>query len=61
MDDYDDLTECRDCSGTGMANPNCWRCDARGWVKDPDDGGTMNCPECDNEKCSTCGGDGGVE
>lgn len=49
---------CEECAGTGMANPNCKACDGNGWVKDEKDGGTMTCPECDNEKCCECGGDG---
>ena len=50
--------KCEACDGTGMAEPECECCQGNGWVDDPDDGGTMTCPECFGEKCAECGGNG---
>lgn len=49
---------CKHCNGTGKEFPDCPECEGRGWVDDPDDGGTMTCPECDDEPCSECDGEG---
>lgn len=49
---------CTACDGSGMAVPDCETCDGRGWVDDEEDGGTMMCPDCDGDKCDTCGGSG---
>ena len=46
--------ECEHCLGTGMADPECETCEAKGWVDDPDDGGTMVCPDCLGEECEEC-------
>ena len=51
--------ECPHCNGKKMEVPDCEECEGRGWVDDPD-GGTMTCPECDDESCSVCGGEGYV-
>lgn len=51
---------CPDCKGTGQFDPECEKCEGYGWVDDPSDGGTMTCPECDDQKCDTCKGDGYV-
>jgi DnaJ-class molecular chaperone len=50
--------ECEHCNGTGMAEPKCAECEGMGWVTDPEDGGTMNCPTCENEPCDECDGTG---
>lgn len=49
---------CTQCEGTMMEYPDCDTCGGQGWVDDPDDGGTMTCPECDAEPCSHCDGTG---
>lgn len=49
---------CKHCNGTGRAVPDCEVCEGNGWVDDPDDGGTMTCPECNDDKCDFCGGEG---
>ena len=46
--------ECPYCKDTHMKYPDCETCDGNGWVDDPDDGGTMCCPECDGEECYYC-------
>lgn len=46
--------ECEDCRGTGMMFPDCEKCEGHGWVRDPSDGGTMSCPDCDGEYCNEC-------
>jgi DnaJ-class molecular chaperone len=53
--------ECPHCGGTKKEFPECEECEGKGWVDDPDDGGTMDCPECHGEECSTCNGEGFVE
>lgn len=53
--------ECQHCKGTCVEFPECETCGGNGWVDDPDDGGTISCPECGGEKCSTCEGSGYVE
>jgi len=53
--------ECEHCSGSGKEYPDCEKCEGNGWVPDPSDGGTMTCPDCDDEKCGECGGTGEVE
>lgn len=50
--------KCTECGGTGMAVPDCETCAGNGWVDDPDDGGTMTCPDCLGDKCEACGGSG---
>jgi hypothetical protein len=49
--------KCEPCNGTGKAVPDCETCEGNGWVDDPD-GGTMTCPDCDDEKCEVCRGTG---
>lgn len=49
---------CTPCEGTGQSVPDCEACDGNGWVDDPEDGGTMTCPECDDDKCDFCNGSG---
>ena len=49
---------CAMCGGTGAVEPDCIECMGNGWVDDPDDGGTMMCPECLDEKCPYCEGTG---
>lgn len=51
--------ECPHCNGKKMEFPDCEECEGRGWVDDPD-GGTMSCPECNGESCSTCDGEGWI-
>lgn len=51
---------CESCDGTGRAAPDCHTCAGAGWVDDPEDGGTMTCPQCDDEMCDVCGGSGHV-
>ena len=41
-----DDCRCTACNGTKQAVPDCEECEGNGWVPDPDDGGTMTCPEC---------------
>lgn len=53
-EDYD----CPDCAGTGKEMPDCSECHGGGWIDDPEDGGTMTCPECGDQKCETCNGSG---
>ena len=55
------INECQHCHGTGQELPECPTCDGNGWEDDPDDGGTMTCAECDDEKCSICKGTGEIE
>lgn len=52
------LPPCANCNGTGQAIPECEACNGNGWVEDPSDGGTMTCPECNDDKCDFCGGEG---
>jgi DnaJ-class molecular chaperone len=49
---------CTACEGTGQAVPDCEACDGHGWVDDEDEGGTMTCPECLDDKCESCKGSG---
>lgn len=49
---------CSECDGTGQMVPDCEVCDGNGWVYDEEEGGTMTCPECDDEKCDVCRGSG---
>lgn len=56
----DPVEPCQHCMGTGKEFPNCPTCEGMGWIEDDEYGGTMNCPECDNEDCSVCGGEGHV-
>lgn len=53
------MEECPHCHGTGKEH-YCEECEGKGWVEDPSDGGTMVCPECDDdpESCHICGGEG---
>jgi len=48
------MSECTDCDGTGKFYPCCDTCDGRGLVNDASD----ECPECENEPCSSCAGTG---
>lgn len=48
--------KCEVCDGTGQAVPDCETCSGNGWVDDPEDGGTMTCPDCLDDKCESCGG-----
>lgn len=50
--------KCEACDGSGQAEPNCEGCCGTGWVDDPEDGGTMTCPDCLDEKCERCQGSG---
>ena len=52
---------CAHCGGSGQAMPDCETCEGKGWEPDPEDGGTMTCTECDNERCEKCDGDGVVQ
>lgn len=61
MPPNDEWVECPHCSGKKMELPDCEECEGRGWVEDEELGGTMSCPECGGETCSTCGGEGYVE
>ena len=48
-------TMCKECEGTGSAMPEgCQYCEDSGWVDDPEDGGTMTCPECDGLAAEDC-------
>lgn len=49
---------CKACDGTGQAVPDCETCDGQGWVEDDEDGGTMTCPDCGDDKCDHCHGSG---
>jgi hypothetical protein len=49
---------CPHCEGTGREVPDCPECEGKGWVDDPEDGGTMKCPDCENEECAQCEGTG---
>lgn len=60
MEDTKVIT-CTSCDGGGKSYPFCEECDGNGWVDDPSDGGTMNCPTCDNENCGLCQGSGEIE
>jgi hypothetical protein len=51
-----EIGPCEECGGSGQLVPDCDACSGNGWVDDPDDGGTMVCPECDDEKCPVCKG-----
>jgi DnaJ-class molecular chaperone len=46
--------DCTNCMGTGQVAHDCEACEGKGWVDDPEDGGTMECPECGNEQCKEC-------
>lgn len=59
MADYD--YTCENCNGSGQEINDCPECEGQGWVDDPDDGGTMTCPECENEQCNECDGTGEVQ
>lgn len=48
---------CIFCEDTGMEYPDCETCGGWGWIEDPEDGGTMTCPECAGEPCHVCNGD----
>lgn len=50
--------KCKMCDGTGMADPDCPECEGCGWVEDPENGGTMSCPECGGDECAYCDGTG---
>ena len=56
--------ECPACDGTGSQQPEgCARCGSDGWVDDPKDGGTMNCPDCkglSGQPCDAAGCEDGV-
>lgn len=54
----EDGFECRECDGTGQAVHDCEACQGNGWVEDEEDGGTMTCPECFDDKCDRCNGTG---
>ena len=54
------MLDCSACEGTGLEGGECSVCDSNGWVDDPEDGGTMTCPECNDERCAYCGGEGRV-
>jgi hypothetical protein len=56
-----EYSECDHCRGTGQEFPDCETCEGNGWVDDPSDGGTMNCPKCENERCQECDGTGETE
>lgn len=45
---------CNKCDGTGRAHEECETCESNGWVDDPDDGGTMTCPDCQGESAELC-------
>lgn len=59
--DMSETKVCERCKGHGKDNEDCETCDGNGWVVDPDDGGTMTCPDCGNEDCPHCDGTGEVE
>lgn len=51
---------CKECRGVGK-KAECELCEGNGWVDDPEDGGTMVCPDCDGEagiNCQECEGSG---
>ncbi len=52
---------CKVCDGEGKVFPSCESCEGRGWVDDPEDGGTMECPVCKNEECEECNGTGEIQ
>ena len=60
VDDLMNEYTCKHCEGTGYEFPNCDTCEGNGWVDDPDDSGTMTCPECNAESCSECDGTGEI-
>lgn len=49
---------CAECDGTGKALPDCETCGGDGWIEDEEDGGTMTCPDCQDEACDICRGTG---
>lgn len=53
--------ECPHCHGKKKEFPDCEECNGCGWVEDPEDGGTMTCPACNDEVCSECNGEGDVQ
>jgi len=46
--------DCTNCEGTGQAHLDCEEWGGKGWVHDEERGGTMECPECENEQCQQC-------
>jgi DnaJ-class molecular chaperone len=57
MPDLDNY--CDECDGTGQELPDCEGCEGKGRIKNAD-GEWEDCPECLNQKCPICNGDGSV-
>lgn len=51
-------TACSECNGEGYEHQECETCGRDGWVEDPDDGGTMSCPECGGDSAEPCCAEG---